>query len=107
MKTINCNAVDCESHQKKILIKDICKTAICLPMEAKDIPTILGPDVLHWRIKGTKGTMTQYLGDRPLGDAIKASAPPIQAKLDDIKVLPVIGLKNASGQVSQYWVWTK
>jgi hypothetical protein len=105
IRPINCNVADCEP--RKITLKDVCKAAICLPVEARDIPKVLGPDVLHWRVSRSKGTMAQFVGDRPIGDVIKASAPPILAKADDIKALPVIGLKNANGQVSQYWVWTK
>lgn len=106
IRPVNCNVVDCEP-KKKIVLKDLCVTAICLPVEAKDIPKVLGPDVLHWRVSKSKGTMTQFVGDRPLGDVIKASAPPILAKADDIKALPIIGLTNTKGQVAQYWVWTK
>lgn len=106
IRPVNCNVVDC-APKKKIMLKDICMTAICLPVEAKDIPRVLGPDVLHWRVSKSRGTMTQFVGDRPLGDVIKASAPPILAKAEDIKALPIIGLANTKGQVSQYWVWTK
>jgi len=38
--------------------------------------------------------MTQYLRDQPLGDAVKTSAPPIQAKLEDINRLPIVDLKK-------------
>ncbi len=73
---------------------------------AAEASNCLEPDALHWRIR-SNGAMVQYLGDKPLGDAVKAIAPPIQAKLNDIKALPVIDLENAIGQVSQYWVWAK
>ncbi len=81
--------------------------AHCGQIQDADITKILGPDVIHWRINRSAGTMTQFLGDRPLGDAVKASIPPVLANPNDVKVLPIIGLKNANETVAQYWVWSK
>jgi hypothetical protein len=87
--------------------KNICMYAICRPLEARDIPKVLGEDVLHWRVSRSKGTMAQFIGNIPLGNTVKSSAPPVLATLDDVKALPVIGLKSINGQTSQYWVWIK
>ena len=103
----DCKDIDCGPRAIRIKLRDICTAAICLPIEAKNIPKILGPDVLHWRVSRSTGTMTQFLGDRPLGNAVKASIPPVLAKPNDVKELPIIGLKNAKDMITQYWVWTK
>lgn len=108
MKTIDCDVMDCGSNMKKILIKDICKAAICLPVEAKDVPKVLGPDVLHWRIK-KDDSMAQFLGSVQLSNYTKANnAILLDVSTEQIKSLPIVGLKNSSGSGAvQYWVRVK
>ena len=91
-----------------VKLKDICQAAICLPLEAKVIPKILGPDVLHWRIKAN-GSMAQYAGSQQLSAyAIAPPLVPIEATREDVKLLPIVGIKNANGiGALQYYVRTK
>lgn len=88
------------------ILKDICIYARCNQIDPRAIPEILGVDALHWRVNRANKTMTQFMGDRQLGNAIKTSIPPLLAAPEEVKALPIIGIKNSAGQVTQYWVWT-
>ncbi len=108
-RPILCDGAPCDLKLKpKLKPKDFCVTAICLPIEPKAIPKILGPDALHWRIK-FDGSMAQFIGDTQLSDYSKASYfIPLDASIEQIKVLPVVGLRTSSGSGAvQYWVRTK
>jgi hypothetical protein len=55
------------------------------------------------------GSMAQFIGDTQLSDYSKASYfIPLDASIEQIKVLPVVGLRTSSGSGAvQYWVRTK
>lgn len=108
-RPILCDGAPCDlKPQPKLNPKRLCITAICMPIEPKNIPKILGPDALHWRIK-PDGSMAQFMGDSQLSKFAKnGSSIPLDASPEQIKVLPIVGLKNFndSGAV-QYWVRIK
>ncbi|MBK8072542.1 MAG: hypothetical protein IPK34_11295 [Ramlibacter sp.] len=88
--------------------KDICVTAICMPIGPKVIPKILGPDALHWRIK-PDGSMAQFIGKTQLSNSAKTNnVIPLDARAEQISGLPIVGLKRDSGSnAAQYWVKVK
>lgn len=108
-RPILCDGAPCDLKLKpKLKPKDFCVTAICLPIERKAIPKILGPDALHWRIK-PDGSMAQFMGDSQLSKFAKTdSLIPLDASAEQIKGLPIVGLKTGSGSGAiQYWVRVK
>jgi hypothetical protein len=108
-RPVLCDGAPCDIKLKpKLKPKDICITAICMPIEPKVIPKILGPDALHWRIK-KDGSMAQFMGDSQLSQFAKTDyLIPLDASAEQIKGLPIVGLKTSSGSGAiQYWVRIK
>jgi hypothetical protein len=108
-RPILCDGAPCDPKLKpKLKPKDICITAICLPIEPKVIPKILGPDALHWRIK-QDGSMAQFIGSTQLSNYAKTNRSiPLDARAEQIRELPIVGLKGDSGgNAVQYWVRVK
>lgn len=108
-RPVLCDGAPCDIKLKpKLKPKDICITAICTPIEPKVIPKILGPDALHWRIK-QDGSMAQFMGDSQLSKFAKTdNLIPLDTSTEQIKGLPIVGLKNGSGSgAAQYWVRVK
>ena len=105
-RPILCDGAPCDLTLKpKLKPKDICVTAICLPIEPKLIPKILGPDALHWRIK-RDGSMAQFIGSTQLSNYAKTNnSIPLDAHTKQISNLPIVGLRGESGSHAvQYWV---
>lgn len=108
-RPILCDGAPCDPKLKpKLKPKDICVTAICMPIEPKVIPKILGPDALHWRIK-SDGSMAQFIGQKQLSNYAKTNnIIPLDARAEQISGLPIVGLKGDSGSnAAQYWVRIK
>ncbi len=108
-RPVLCDGAPCDPKLKpKLKPKDICITAICLPIEPKVIPQILGPDALHWRIKHD-GAMAQFIGSVQLSKFAKADGViPLDVSAEQIKGLPIVGLKSSNGSgAAQYWVKVK
>lgn len=108
-RPILCDGAPCDLKLKpKLKPKDICVAAICLPIEPKNIPKILGADALHWRIR-SNGVMAQFIGETQLSDFAKNTKQiPLDASASEIKELPIVGLKNGMGTgVVQYLVRIK
>lgn len=104
-----CDGAPCDLKLKpKLKPTDICIAAICMPIEPKVIPKILGPDTLHWRIRAN-GSMAQFLGETQLSDFAKNNMQiPLDASASEIRELPIVGLKNSLGNGAvQYWVRVK
>lgn len=104
-----CDGAPCDLKLKpKLKATDICKAAICTPLEPKVIPKILGPDALHWRIQ-SNGAMAQFMGSTQLSGFAKIiTLIPLDASASEIKELPIVGLKNSLGTGAvQYWVRVK
>lgn len=102
-RPIFCDYGDC-TKATKLDFGDICMVAICLPLDAKAITKVIGPNVVHWRIQKSKGTMAQFIGDTQLTSPVAAQTPSVLASASDLARLPVIGMKGPKGKVLQYWV---
>lgn len=105
VRPILCDGAPCDPKLKpKLKPKDICVTAICMPIEPKVIPKILGPDALHWRIQ-PDSSMAQFMGDSQLTKFAKTvGLIQLDASTEQIKGLPIVGLKTGSGSGAiQYW----
>ncbi|MBK8072547.1 MAG: hypothetical protein IPK34_11320 [Ramlibacter sp.] len=108
-RPILCDGAPCDPKLKpKRKPKDICVTAICMPIGPKVIPKILGPDALHWRIK-PDGSMAQFIGKTQLSNSAKTNnVIPLDARAEQISGLPIVGLKRDSGSnAAQYWARVK
>jgi hypothetical protein len=84
--------------------KDICILAMCLPLEASAIKTVLPAHAEHWRIY-PNNTMRLFRGDVPLlAAAVPATAPLIDATQAQVQHTPVLVQADENGHPVKYWV---
>ncbi|HMS07209.1 MAG TPA: hypothetical protein PKD73_15715 [Burkholderiaceae bacterium] len=105
-KPAMCDELGCgtPSPKPKIRPKDFCIYAICLPLDAKAVKTVIPPDATHWRIY-PNNTMQLFKGDTPLlAQAVAATSPLVDADRSQVGHTPVLVQADKNGTPITYWV---
>jgi hypothetical protein len=78
----------------------------CIPLESNKVSGIFPkPNTLHWRVY-PNGKMAQFKGDIQITPLIATQMPLVDAKPDQVKAFPIIGLGEPEN-ATVYWVKTK